>query len=425
MKKKVIKLVAALILCTLTFNGQAVLATGNTNLKDKIKGNTEEIEKLKEEEDAIKQRMNSTDSELEDILKKVKIKSAELMASNEKVDSFQKNIDELQAQIDKVQSDINRMDEDIKSKEEQIVKKENEAIEREELLGERLRNYYKNDMASQILGMLINSDGLGSLISNIYNISKLINMDNNLLEEIKNIQEQLDKDKISLKEQIDKLDEDKEGLKVKQSELIEVQKGFIEEKNAVEAQMNELKALENEKQRVANSLSQKEKEVQKKIGDLNSYNETLQKQMEQMFNDINNGSNVDSGASSGEVFLWPASGPISSPYGKRVHPISGANGFHTGIDIAAGKGAPIVASKSGTVAFSGVQSGYGNVVIVDHGGGVQTLYAHADTLLVSKGQKVSRGQKIATVGSTGNSTGPHLHFEVRINGKHTDPMGYL
>ncbi|MGG7178674.1 murein hydrolase activator EnvC family protein [Clostridium paraputrificum] len=425
MKRRAIRLIALLVIGALTFNGQVVLATGSSNLQDKINGNKQEIEKLEKEKNQVNEQSKSANADLETILKKVEAKNVELMASNKKVDSFQKNIDELQSQIDKVQADINRMDDEIKSKEEQIVKKEKESVEREEILGERLRNYYKNDMISQIMAMLINSDGLGSLISNIYNISKLINMDNNLLKEIKNIQEQLDKDKISLKEQIDKLDEEKEGIKVKQAELIEVQKGFIAEKNAVEAQMNELKSLENEKQRIANSLTQKERDIQEKIGDLNSYNQTLQNQMDQIFNDINNGSNVDSGASSGEGFIWPASGPISSKYGKRVHPITGANGFHTGIDIAAGSGAPIVASKSGTVAFSGVQSGYGNVVIIDHGGGVQTLYAHASALFVSKGQKVSRGQKIAAVGSTGNSTGPHLHFEVRINGKHTDPMGYL
>ena len=127
----------------------------------------------------------------------------------------------------------------------------------------------------------------------------------------------------------------------------------------------------------------------------------------------------------GGSLLWPAAGPVTSPYGYRIHPIFGYSRLHTGVDIGAGYGAPVVASDEGEVAYVGVMSGYGNVVVVDHGGGMATTYNHLSAFSVSTGQSVRRGQVIAAVGCTGWCTGPHLHFEVRLNGTPVDPQPYL
>jgi murein DD-endopeptidase MepM/ murein hydrolase activator NlpD len=121
----------------------------------------------------------------------------------------------------------------------------------------------------------------------------------------------------------------------------------------------------------------------------------------------------------------PAAGPIVSGFGSRTNPIGGGSGFHSGVDIAAPMGAPIYACWSGRVAIAGWQGGYGNAIVLDHGGGKGTLYGHQSRFAVSVGQTVSAGQVIGFVGSTGNSTGPHLHFEVRINGIPVNPMPYL
>lgn len=125
------------------------------------------------------------------------------------------------------------------------------------------------------------------------------------------------------------------------------------------------------------------------------------------------------------IFAIPSDGPTSSGFGWRTHPILGYRRFHSGLDFAAAYGTPIRAADSGQVIFAGWYGGYGRTVIIDHGKGTTTLYAHSSELMVSEGQSVKRGQQIATIGSTGLSTGPHLHFEVRRNGTPVDPGAFL
>jgi murein DD-endopeptidase MepM/ murein hydrolase activator NlpD len=128
---------------------------------------------------------------------------------------------------------------------------------------------------------------------------------------------------------------------------------------------------------------------------------------------------VTSLGTSAEGFIWPLNGPITSPYGPRW------GSFHPGIDIGGYTGEPIVAAKGGVVIMAGAYSGYGNAVIIDHGGSIATLYGHQSRIGVSNGQRVQQGDIIGYVGCTGYCTGPHLHFEVRVNGQHVNPMPYL
>jgi murein DD-endopeptidase MepM/ murein hydrolase activator NlpD len=124
-------------------------------------------------------------------------------------------------------------------------------------------------------------------------------------------------------------------------------------------------------------------------------------------------------------FVWPVSGTITSPFGTRRHPVFGDMRFHGGIDIGAAHGTTVVAADSGSVIISSYNSSYGNYVVISHGNGITTLYAHLSTRSVSVGDSVSRGQQIGRVGSTGVSTGPHLHFEVSVNGTRVNPRSYL
>ena len=123
--------------------------------------------------------------------------------------------------------------------------------------------------------------------------------------------------------------------------------------------------------------------------------------------------------------LWAVTGPISSPFGPRTNPIFGTPEFHTGLDIAVDYGIPVKAAEAGQVVSSGLMAGYGNVVIIDHGGALATLYAHMSSLSVRQGQTVTRGQTVGAIGCTGLCTGPHLHFETRIGGVPVQPLNLL
>lgn len=165
----------------------------------------------------------------------------------------------------------------------------------------------------------------------------------------------------------------------------------------------------------------------------NSLSELLYRQLSRIDSPYNAGENVYSqtapfsqsatGAKSRPV--WPLKSAVSSKYGWRIDPITSEKRFHSGIDIAAEKGAEIKAAMSGTVIMSGNMEDYGNVVAVDHGQGVVTIYAHNEKNLVKVGDQVEKGAPIASVGSTGRSTGPHLHFEVRKNGENIDPLKFI
>jgi murein DD-endopeptidase MepM/ murein hydrolase activator NlpD len=124
-------------------------------------------------------------------------------------------------------------------------------------------------------------------------------------------------------------------------------------------------------------------------------------------------------------FIWPVNGSVGSGFGPRIHPISGGSRMHTGVDIGASSGTPIKAADDGIVVMAGPNGGYGNWTLIDHGGGLATGYGHQSSIGVSRGQRVSRGAVIGRVGSTGASTGPHLHWEVRVNGNPVDPMRWV
>ncbi|HEX2850024.1 MAG TPA: peptidoglycan DD-metalloendopeptidase family protein [Acidimicrobiales bacterium] len=176
------------------------------------------------------------------------------------------------------------------------------------------------------------------------------------------------------------------------------------------------------KARMQNALSARIKEVQGEIDALAAQDAQITdiiRRSEQARASRGSGDLGDGGRVSGAGLIWPASGPVTSGFGYRW------GRLHAGIDIGAGYGAPIRAAKAGEVIYSGQMSGYGNVIIIDHGGGFTTLYGHQSRLAASEGQRVGQGQVIGYVGSTGHSTGPHLHFETRVNGSPQNPRNYL
>ncbi|MBE6053688.1 MAG: hypothetical protein E7212_07205 [Clostridium sartagoforme] len=415
-------------------------AETSSSLQDKIDQNQNQINNLENEKDKINNEIESHNSELQDILNKINEKSNDLNSAQSEVDYYQVKIDEVQKEIDNINSEIYKSQSEIESREKVIEEKEEDAIRIKGNIDKRLRNYYKMDIATSYIYLILKSENILSLFNNIQSIFRLINFDKGLIKEAKEIQAQLEIEKEEISKELAQIEEGKKSIVAKQDELKEAQNEYLAKVEYHKSQMNELNDLESNKSNIIASLTDAENNLESQIGDLISYNQALQQELDSIFNDINNGNNSgggqpttpeDNGGSgvpgdpSTESFLRPGNGVVTDSYGLRINPVTGEAGFHTGVDLGDPHGAPVYASKSGVVVYSGWISGYGNTIIIDHGGGVQTLYAHNSELLVSVGESVYRGQTVAKVGSTGMSTGPHIHWEIRINGQHINPMGYV
>ena len=267
-------------------------------------------------------------------------------------------------------------------------------------LGTRVRDIYMHGQISY-LDVLFGAKDFGDLMTRMDLLKRVIHEDYELVHTV--------------------LDE-KQEIETRQAELEKDKKTQAEEEQKTRA------AREVMEQKVAKQKALIEKMKSDKAVFDQQYDELMaaSKQIADMIRGSHYRVEPSSGGGSGSGgMIWPISGPITSEFGWRTHPITGDQRFHSGLDIGGDYGIPVHAAQGGTVTYAGWVSGYGNTVIIDHGGGITTLYGHNQSLAVSEGQSVSQGQTISYCGSTGNSTGPHCHFEVRQNGEPVSPYGYL
>jgi murein DD-endopeptidase MepM/ murein hydrolase activator NlpD len=271
-----------------------------------------------------------------------------------------------------------------------------------EILGNRLRALYENGSVSY-LEVILGATTFSDFINRVDLMQEIIAQDVSLLEMIQQKRAEIAQKKIELENQKAELLVLQERAQAKQAQL------------ASDTQRREV---------LLDAIHQERRALEAALDELEQTSRQLEEIIRQL--QLEQGGDGLVAPSKGSM-IWPT-GPtrrVSSEFGNRRHPILGYNRFHSGIDIAAPHGQAVYAAASGKVLFSGVQGGYGNTVIINHGGGISTLYGHNSSLLVKAGQVVARGQIIARVGSTGLSTGPHVHFEVRINGSPNNPRDWL
>ncbi|NLG32939.1 MAG: peptidoglycan DD-metalloendopeptidase family protein [Syntrophomonadaceae bacterium] len=352
----------------------------------------DELEESRDKLQEVSRQIRQQRENLNQTAKKEKTVMGQLQA-------LEKSIYNAEQQIDKLNSRIQNLEENIVITEKEIQAAEEELANQIGILSQRLVFIHENGDVSY-LEVLFGATDIKDFLTRFDLLNLIVEQDMELIDTINRSKQQL-----SIK---------KNDLEVQKRELVkakETQKGMIETLDLQRA----------DKQELLGTIKQEKEQYQKALDEL----EETSRQLEDIIRKAQAGNS--SGVVGTGTYTCPTPGwsTITSPYGMRYHPILKTNRMHTGVDIGAPGGANIVAADDGTVIQTGWMGGYGQVVVIDHGNGISTLYAHQSQILVEVGANVIKGQTIGKVGSTGWSTGPHLHFEVRVNGAYTNPMTYL
>lgn len=392
----------------------ALMAVPTGVLAKSSKSLTIEKNKKKQEQMQIKNKINKEKSNISNTENEKKSVSTD-------IENLDAKIQVTSAKISTLESEIVRLNKDIAENQGKLQEAQVNLSENTDALRMRLREMYKRGNVNY-LEVILNSRDIEELLRNNEIISSIARADRELIEFI---QEQID----TIKETEERLQIDKAKVSASKAAVENERQSY---QAAVDAKNNYMKVLESnldlykaefeKAQSNWDALDSEIARLQKEITAQKKAEEAAARRATRVHSNIT----VSSGPRNGQSYTWPLPGyySISSPFGYRVHPILGYSKFHSGVDIPAPSGTPIVAAKSGTVIMSQLMSGYGNVVMVDHGDTV-TVYAHCSALNVGVGESVKAGDVIAFVGSTGLSTGAHLHFEVRVNGSPVNPLGYV
>ena len=341
--------------------------------------------------------LNSLNSQKNEAQKELEGVQTELSQTMKEIDKLTMSISENEEEVAKLNEKLVTLSAEIEEAKKQLEETQNSYNKEEELLQKRLVTSYKSGGVSY-LDVLLNSSSLSDFISNYYYISKIAESDRNLLERI-------EEEKI-------KIEETKNSLQTKQNEYKEA-KANMEKINIT------LKNSKATKDNYVAELSENEKILQAKIDEYDAGIASIEAEIRRaQVQNANSDLHYEGG-----VMSWPLPGysGISSSFGYRLHPITGVWRMHTGLDIPAPAGTSIRAAEDGVVQTSTYNSSYGNYLLIYHGGTTYTLYAHCSMLYKSVGDSVTKGEVIAAVGTTGSSTGNHLHFEVRQNGTYINP----
>ncbi len=373
--RKLLCIVLALMICSICVISYAdnieELRSKSQELKNQIEESNSELKEVQEELSSNLQQVQKLDETIEK-------SETQLKQLNEKIEGLQKTISEVEEKLGIIQEDYNTQ---------------------KKLLEERLVSLYEAGDTNYI-DVILSSKSLSDFLSNYYLISEITSYDSELLNEVES-----------------------------QKNLIETQKNILDVKSqemlvAKQTQIKTSKVLENTKNLREHYILQLSESEQKIQNDIDEYNRQYKEVEQEILLLSQNGISEEY---IGGVMAWPVPGytRITSQYGMRTHPITGVYKLHTGVDIGAPMGANFIATNDGVVTKAGYNGAYGNMVIIDHGGGISTLYAHGSEIVVQVGQEVKQGDVILKVGSTGYSTGPHAHFEVRVNGSTINPLDYI
>lgn len=348
--------------------------------------------------DNLRKQQKNINSQLDKTKKEIKAMQERSKDISQQIHELDLKTENAAKELENVQNELETLNENIEKTKVELENAEEELEDKKDNFNQRLRVMYKNGNVGY-LEVLLSSGNIKDFLSRQEMIQSIADYDRNLIEFMKDKRDTIDAKKTELEAQRASVEVTKSKLEARKRDL---ERATREKEDLMGRLQQDIKAFEKEYDKL-NALA---KDIEKKIVALQSKNTIY----------------------TGGRMAWPVPSNytrISSYYGMRVHPIFKTKKLHTGIDIPAPTGTAIMAASDGTVIYSDWLGGYGKAVMLDHGGGIVTLYAHNSALTVKVGQKVKRGDTIAKAGSTGNSTGPHLHFEVRKNGAYQDPIPWL
>ncbi len=351
----------------------------------------------------LEKQMKNVNSKIKASRKKEKNVTQQLNHLAKKVVLTQQKTNIVTAKIQKTENNIVVTKNNIAELERQIIRDK-------KLLRARLIDIYKHAQLADV-DLLLSTKDTHDAMENVHLLGKIAKQDQDLITELSSKTRRLGDSKIRLEQEHSNLKVQHEDLRQQNIQL----QADTKEKNRVLAQVQRDKKL---------YLAELE-EIKKAQRELDNTVQRLIRQRQALRAKQGASAPPETKYYTGGKLNWPCQGRLSSQFGTRTHPVLKVKRQHTGLDIAAPKGTPVKAALAGEVLFTGWQRGYGNVIMIDHGGDMITVYGHLSKILVSEGKKVTPATTIGEVGSTGMSTGNHLHFEVRVNGKAKNPLNYL
>jgi murein DD-endopeptidase MepM/ murein hydrolase activator NlpD len=352
---------------------------------------SQKVQEWKQRQQSIERQRKQKKQKIQELKQKEYKATKELRTNQYKLESARASLRDQQYRLSLAKNQLDNL-------ESSLVKLNNDQDKLLVEAAKRVRQTYKGERLS-LLHMVLSAKDITTFLDNIYYQQRMIQRDKEILDQ----------------------------LKAKTKELIAIRENL---KNQKETIISTINTIDGKKKEIAIAVNVNKELVNKLKTDRTAY-EAAERELARASQNIGNQIRSLTSTTASAVsyatgaFIRPVYGSISSPYGWRRHPIFRSRKFHTGVDIAGRNRSPIKAANGGKVIYAGWYGGYGKVVIIDHGKSITTLYAHLSSINVNKGQKVSKGTVIGKEGSTGYSTGPHLHFEVRVNGKHTNPMKYI
>ena len=354
-----------------------------------------EIDAMREEADDLKDQQKEIQAKLDAL-------EEDQANAMERKTLLEQQINATQAEINTIAAQIAKYDELIAQKQEELSQAEAEEQAQYELFCERVR-YMEEQGEVSYWSILFSSKDFADLLDNAMMVEEIMDYDNQVMDQLIALREQIEQDKAEL----ETARQEQQDAKAEQ-----------------EAAQANLQAQESEVDALLSQISNQEDELEAREAQLRAASDAATAEIAAAEREL---AAQIANVPSESGFLWPLPGRynLSSLFGSRKHPITGKANNHTGIDIPASSGTSILAAKSGVVTTSTYNNSYGNYVVVSHSDGTSTLYAHMVRRNCSKGDTVSQGQVIGYVGTTGSSTGNHLHFEVRVNGSRVDPINYF